>query len=561
MNDYNLNINENNIEVNRYIQFIEFIKDEEKENIYTKTIEEKKREIFFNRIPEIHKEYVKWIIKKKFKNDANEFIKCRQKFLDFYTVKLRDLANGDVCRMGASKKDIRSANKRKKEALLYASQLLGLVGNGGSHYLNRSLVDYYVEEQKEQENFLENFRLINASGKICKLVNSEKKKERQLAQTLNISSAISKIAKDRDYVYCLLTLTLPGSFHPLPMNGRSMDGFNGVMPSQAQRQIQKFWEDIRANLAKAGLHSGSEYFGAITLEGMKSSVLHKHALLYSSLKHQAIIYEVVKEVEQRWSKKFGEPLNFDISEYDEKKGASGATYIFKYITKTSGSYVGKDEVILKNMALRSFYSARAFEFFGIKKVVAKFNFLIENYEEYKEAYSNDIQDMFMKFDYYSFITKYEKYFRTVRDSKKRISYVMFDLAGNSLEKIIGISIKQIVIEKKIFSIFETSEAFTESLYNKKKIDDISMLDENDINNVFAFKAYKEVINKKNAYDIEIEYLVNENKSIETFRIGSINIDKANFELLKEVTVIQSFSRKSENAKTKDKEKPKINDES
>lgn len=555
MLEHNNTILNKNINVNRYIQFIEFIKDDE-ENAYTKSEQEKNRDFFFNLIPEIQKDLVKWQIKKQFNNDIDKYIKSRELFSNCFTLKLRNIANDEVDKMNASKSFIRNFNKKRKEALLYSSQLLKLVGKGGAKYLNDSLVNYYIDEQKQQEEFLKKFKLVNAKGKFFNLVSSEKKKERQLAQTLNISSAMTKIAKDKNFIYSLITLTLPGSMHPSPAKGSN--SFSGVMPLQAQRQIQKFWEDIRANLAKKGLHSGSSYFGAITVEGHSDSTLHKHCLIYSSAENQVIIHRVVKEVQNRWAERFGEKLKFDISKYDEKKGASGATYIFKYITKTAGSIFEdgnvelKDKAIVKNMALRSFYSARSFEFFGIKKVVAKFNFLLENYKNSKSAYSADIQTMFENYDYYEFINKYEQYFKTVRDDKKKISFVLFNTSANDKKLSNNILSKKIIIEKKIFSIFETQNDF--------KANEVSELNKQDINNSFAYAAYENAIDKQIAYDISIDDFIKSNNKV--VRMNFINDENQNqnesqsqnqsqkqdFEL---VTVIQSLSRKNEKAKTKD----------
>lgn len=557
-NEFKKDIFNNESLLNEFIEydlknesFNEFIKNEE-ETVLIKTVEQNRRELFFSLIPDIQKSYVEWIIKNKFKKDVNAFIDNRSQFLKFYTRKLCDFANDDVCRMGASKKDIRSFNKRKKEALLYSSQLLGLVGNGGTNYLNNSLVDYYVNEQKEQENFLENFRLINSSGKITKLLSNEKKKQKQLAQTLNISAAMAQMAKDNNYEYCLVTLTLPGSYHPAPANKRSLDGFNGAKPLQAQRQIQKFWEDIRANLAIQGLHSGKQYFGAICCESHLDSTLHKHCLIYSSKKDQIKIHKVINAVSQRWATRLKEPLNFDIKEYDEKRGGNGATYIFKYITKTAGSYLEKDNVIIKNMALRSFYSARAFEFFGIKKVVAKFNFLLENYQDYKALFSSDIQDMFEKFDYYRFIKKYERFFKVIRDDKKKIKFISFDLEGNNeFIKKSNLNKNYVLIEKKIYSIFETSENFREKIKDKNIIDDIKQLNKDCEDNVFAFRAYEDVMIKQEKYNIDIEDIVKLNLK------EGINTITKNSNLFKIITVVQSLSSKSKNGKPKDKEKPKI----
>ena len=548
--------------------FNEFIKENDIEKIAVRKYDEK-YEYFFCLIPKIQMSAVLWNIKNIYKGNVQSFIRDRKVFIKNFNIKLRD-----ICDENITLKDEEKRNKKKlrKEALLYSSQLLGLVGRNGEDYLNQALLDDYVNEQEEQENFLKGFRLINSNGKIFSLITAEKKKEKQLAQTLNISSALARIAEDRGFIYSLVTLTLPGRMHCSPKNGRALNDFSAIKPLQALQTINKFWVDIRANLAKKGLRSGIDFFGAIVFEGMKSSTPHKHILIYSSPKNQTVIHEVIKDVENRARIQLGvEILNFDISEYDESKGASGATYIFKYITKSGGgmyvlgddgkpledsrgNLIYKDEVALKNIALRSFYSARSFEFFGIKKTISKFNFLLTHYKDYQKCFSIEIQNMFNTYDYYSFITIYEKYFKSVRSDKKTIKFVLFDVAGNIKDfPKVGFLKKQILIEKKIFSIFETNEYITDN-----KIEDIKNVEEDRLTNKFAYVAFNDVKEKQKTYNLEILDFISKYSLSTIKRLCDINSTDYNFLL---VTLKESYSRKSEKAKTKDKEKPKINDES
>ncbi|WZB69164.1 hypothetical protein WJ968_21060 [Achromobacter xylosoxidans] len=88
-------------------------------------------------------------------------------------------------------------NKRKKEALLYASQLLGLIGKGVSHYIDSSLLNLYIEEIKKQERFVNSNRLINSVGAIKKIPSVENKQRQKVMQITRISKCLGQLAQDK----------------------------------------------------------------------------------------------------------------------------------------------------------------------------------------------------------------------------------------------------------------------------------------------------------------------------------------------------------------------------
>ena len=114
-----------------------------------------------------------------------------------------------------------------------------------------------------------------------------------------------------------------------------------------------------------------------------------------------------------------------------------------------------DDIQLRNMAVRWYHSARAFNFFGIKQAVTKFNFLCDCVEQYKGFYNKQIYETLSTYNYYEFIGKYEKYFKIVRDEDKKVKFITFDLAGNfrapQLRDLDVLKARaQVIIEKKFF---------------------------------------------------------------------------------------------------------------
>ncbi|MDR8090600.1 replication endonuclease [Burkholderia gladioli] len=511
-------INNNKKKVNTWEEINQLIEVEEKEALKAVEVKRlarlKELEIqraypdFFALVPECQLSHVLHKIKNQFAGNAQTYINSRDLFMLRFTKKMKHICDETIDRKDD---DSRKKNKLRKDYLLYSSQLLGLVGKGGAKYINASLLNIYKKEQEEQDRFLLSYRLINGKGKISKLTDLETKKRVQLARILNISDTLSKKAKDRGFEYSLITLTLPPVFHGNAKIGSSAS-YAGWLPSKGQQQLEKFWQDIRANWARAGLKAGEHYFGCSVFEAHESSIGHKHILVYHSKEDKSAIDAVVRGVEQRARLQYSSKLNFDISNYDEKKGGAGAAYIFKYITKTCGTIASADDVTLKNMAVRWYYSARAFNFFGIKQATTKFNFLCENYKNYEEAFNSEIKSMFENYDYYSFIEKYEQYFEVVRDDDSKIKFVTFDFAGNLKEPQKKDFLRnKLIIEKKIFTVFEVN-ASTEEMADIQ-----SLVRDLDTENAFSAWEYAKKLDEE--YNAEVQAFIS-SSAVKVFRFDA-----------------------------------------
>ncbi len=488
--------------------FYSFIEEEEKQEALKTPIKTKKkpskRELlekkhwhFFSLVPAIQKSAVWWQIDNRYKGDIAAYIKTQGLFLKCFTKTLKARAD-DVIIVNDDQR--RQKKKLKKEALLYSSQLLRLIGDkgtSGTPYLNSALVDYYLDDLKEQEEFLAMLRLVNAEGKFIKLESIENRKKRKVAQVLNISSCLAKIAKDRGYTFALVTLTLPPHLHANPSNKNN--SFDGTMPLKAYDLLNVFWQRIRARLQKK-LKPNDDFFGCSTVEGHKDGVLHKHVLIYFDKKDLAYIRRCVKGVAAEYAAQNDTKLDFDFKLEDKKKGGSGATYIFKYITKTFNSVVDdKDNTGLKNIALRWYYSARGFDFFGLKRVVAKFEYLTKNYRKYSRYLGKDLNRVFKTYDYYSFITKYEKLFKSVRD-KGIIRFVTFDLPDDKAspkkfyQSFLKGQKKKLIIKEGQLNIFEANNKIIDGNINY-----IGQLDEDDLANANVFRAWQGAKDKEQGY--------------------------------------------------------------
>lgn len=472
---------------------------------------------FFSCVPQMHISYVLNIIKKQFKGDTQKYIDSVQLFNKHFTEDHKLICDSIVaCDV---KIDRRKLNKQKKELMLYSAQLLGLVGKARAKILNESLVKHYLDEMAKAEEFSQKFRLIHKSGKIMRFVSLARRQKQRQAQILKISKCMSLMSKEKEYTYTLLTLTNPPIYHPRPSLGEN--SFEAITPSESHAKLMDFWKSIRANLAEKDIHAGEQrIFGLEVLEFHKDSCPHVHVLIYHSKEDKDMIHHVINGVQNRHNEQF--PINenmtfgekrqalkrrvkFDIRSNDGR--ASGSTYVFKYITKCTASYNSKDTSAVKNSACRYYYSARSFNFFGLRGSITKFNFLQANYHLYQEYMPLQVIDMFNDNDYYSFVTHYADVFKNVhyRDENgdRKLLGVSFDFA-KSLEVLRRLGIAYdltdvkasekniILIEKKQYCIFEKTDDF----------DDEKHIDANDSLSMEVKKAYKAVCKKQDYYDVK-----------------------------------------------------------
>ncbi|MFY1964365.1 replication endonuclease [Achromobacter xylosoxidans] len=432
---------------------------------------------FIRLIPKIQLSAVLWKIQNQYNNNLKSYVKAHPLFVKCFTEEMKHCADGNI-EIGE-----RDKKKNKKEFLLYSSQLLGLVGKNGRAYINDSLLDYYKKDFEDQERYLEQFRLVNNDGKISKFTSLQDRQRRKLAQLLNLSACMSQMAHDKGFVFSFVTLTLPGSYHPSPAKGQNT--FNGVRPSVAHKQLHHYWKLIRARLAKAGLRAKIDYFGIEVSESHKDSCLHLHSLIYTSKEHQVLLENIVNDV----ANKSHEYVKFDFKKEDKNfkgkngKSANGASYIFKYLTKTNATIT--DDTAIKNIALRWLYSARGYNFFGLDSSLSKFEFVCKNREEYKNVFCAELNKCLIDWDYYTFVNKFSQFFKVYRKDSK-IEFVTYNLDGNNQgsfkKKSSLLPSKFITITKKIFGIFEATGSNDRAFH-------MIELDENLESNAGAFGAW------------------------------------------------------------------------
>lgn len=520
-----LNYYENNL--SQQSDFYDFVQSQSEIKI-----ESEKKSLLFKRVPNIHQEYVKSIIKNQFNGIEEDYVKTIPLFFTLFSVNDCRICNDSI--VADDRKERRKLKRKKKHLIFWSAQLLKLMGLKRSSIITNDCVKFYKEEMQQTDDFLAQHRLIGADGKIIKLVTNESKQKQKVAQILKMSDCLSLMARDKGFTFMLITLTLPPAFHCNPLSGK--DSYQGYTPEQTLHTLNRYWRKIRGHMSNHDIVMGENAFGIQVLELQRGATLHLHCLIYSSLEDQETIMKIIERVRYLENRKYNDKKdataeqkkynlahrigvdNWDISVRDNEKvdfvngkdtGNAGAKYLFKYIMKTHTNYndENKDDAALKNMAARFFYQCRGFNFFGVKGSITKFNFLQKNYVNYKNDLHKDVVRVLRQADYYDFIRHYEQYFSNIySDGEDKIFLgVAFDKSrfeeeNNLISKSI-LNNEIVMIEKRQYCVFE--KRYEEEIYDVKNADKENELYDN------LIKSYDKVVIKKENYDIKLnEYLNN-----------------------------------------------------
>ena len=183
--------------------------------------------------------------------------------------------------------------------------------------------------------------------------------------------------KNGSLVPCFITLTAPARFHPNPGNDHNTWDYS--TPTAGQEWLTDEWAKLRARLAKIN----------ITLSGFRVSESHKdgcahfHYLVYVSAKQRTAIckarsykWRIVKNKKGKGKKADLEDFRkrsgtqeanaqvkwLDDRSESEKRKASAATYVMKYVMETLHAKPGEED---RERAWRQVWGIRNYQFFGV----------------------------------------------------------------------------------------------------------------------------------------------------------------------------------------------------
>ncbi len=203
-------------------EFIDFVLEETK----TKQKIEDKLEVFLRLVPEVYQKFVTQTIHKYYSGDVDKYKKSIPLFVEKFTFKDRDICNKNL--IGIKKNKIRKFSKLRKQTILWAGQLLKLVGKNAMNVVPYAVLNEYVREQNEQELLCKKNKLMNANGKLVRLTTPQQRKEQRNAQNYKIAKLQEEMAKNKGFTFAFITLTLPPEYHPNPTKGHNK--YKGARP-------------------------------------------------------------------------------------------------------------------------------------------------------------------------------------------------------------------------------------------------------------------------------------------------------------------------------------------
>lgn len=512
--------------------FIDFIQEETKS-------EQKQSDalkVFLRLVPEVYQKFVTQTIENYYGGDVEKYKKSIPLFIEKFKYKDRDICDKNV--VGIKKNKIRKFSKLRKQTILWAGQLLKLVGKNAMEIVPYAVLNQYLKDIAEQETFCKKHKLMNAKGKLVRLTTPTERKKQRNAQNYKIAKLQEEMAKQRDFTFAFITLTLPPEYHPNPTKGRN--SYMGARPQETVSKLNEYWELIRANLAKKSFLVGSDFFGMQVVEGHKDSCLHKHILVHIAPENLPILQEVVKGVETREREKIALRLGVDIEKvklkFDFKINngkAKASTYLFKYISPDLNN-----KAALKNEALRSAYGVRSFSFFGVQNKLGTFNHIVKNWKSFKDEIKNqEVIQMLEEKDLSLFYFKYHQDFKNITVKKEDgkyeflgVSYIedrfnqnqYFSKSFKSFNEVIrdielslkGILKTEILIAKKQFVIIENEDRATVKNYcsemrGMKLDDDLNLFE---MNLSIAERSFPVAQEKQKAYnDLLLRYFEEQSK--------------------------------------------------
>lgn len=536
------------MEKSNHNQFLEFIEEESKQdNFNNKAFKD-----LLNKVPFQYHNFVENTINTIYKGDVEKYKKTIPLFLKLFTREDKAYAESSVI---SNKKNFREVSKKRKQAILWAGQLLRTVGGRNMTAIAPfAVINDHLKDVEEQNKLCRKSKLMNSSGKMVRFTTPEQRKIERNADNFKRIKAMEKMADELNYKFIFLTITLPPNFHPNPSMGRF--SYSGIRPQEALDTLNHFWALIRTNLNEKGLSAGDDFFGVWVKEGNKDSCIHKHCMLFVDPKkikiYQNVFETVCRNERIRLAKKYGFSVkkyklkwDFKIERNNSKEGkkAKASSYLFKYLSPDINN-----KETLANDSLFSAYGSRRIQFFGEDSKISVFRHLVRNWKEYEEYIEDkDVVQMLMNKDLYTFNTKYKDDFKNISvkvDGKRKYLGVSY-IPGRRIN---GFLKKEILVEKKQYIIIENQDKAVVKKYSEEMKgltfdNDLDLYNSNLSNAVACFpKAQK----KQNDFnDLLVEYYKNQAlNGIDTF----IPVAKCFFTETSEEVIKDYFGETLENQK-------------
>jgi hypothetical protein len=376
--------------------------------------------------------------------------------------KMANIYNRTAKEKISSDRILKQIKNQRRKLMFHASVLLKLVGKTGKNYCSNTVFSQYKMAKIKEQQYIKDNVLVGKDGYIVSLAKATKTVDQNIAEKLNIINTMEKMAKDNEFTWSFITVTLAPEFHPNPSKGVS--SYNGVSPAESAKMLNSNINKTRALMKKRGLKPGQDFFGTTTAEAHKDGCLHKHILMFhhpdKTNEIQDCFFSVFPNLKKQvleamrleseglksrnpWQidEDFDSDDNWQV-ERKEGERAKASSYVFKYVMKSLTAFdpnldiasidekKEEDKLIYSSMlnnCFRSYNSIRGVTFFGLENCLSKFRFLARNTKKVKMHAR--LEEVIKSNDLYAFIKERHcddvsnKYVE-VRDIKKFVGCVV-----------------------------------------------------------------------------------------------------------------------------------------
>ncbi|EJG0731642.1 replication endonuclease [Vibrio parahaemolyticus] len=212
-------------------------------------------------------------------------------------------------------------------------------GMGYNAYAGERSIKKRKEQQKYREKYLKS--KITKSGKSA--FEMQKTNEAKLTELYLELRALEEIAEEKGYTWLFITPTCPPEYHSNPSEGKLC--WKGASARDSHDFLQGQWRNLCRSFTKKigkdlkfGIEGGNG-FGKRVAEPHKSGCAHWHIMLFCNPECKEQYKELFRHYFGKDKRRCAiiEKGRDENGEKLDKEEASAASYMLKYMTKTSGT--------------------------------------------------------------------------------------------------------------------------------------------------------------------------------------------------------------------------------
>jgi len=227
-----------------------------------------------------------------------------------------------------------------------AAIILNLVNRRKQIYVSNVTTRNRQAQLLRNEQLLSSHYIINEAGERFSLkeisdVNVSNPKVRK-AELINRARGFEDLSESLGHKGVFITITCPSKFHrAYSKSGAENLKWNGSMPDDSQRYLNKLWARIRAALKRQNIKP----YGFRVVEPQHDGTPHWHTLLFVKPEHVKVLRKIIHHyaLQEDGDEKGAQENRCDFKLIDPAKG-SATGYILKYIVKNiDGEGLGEDK--------------------------------------------------------------------------------------------------------------------------------------------------------------------------------------------------------------------------